>query len=176
MPTKVESTPKNQLSQSRIETIRESARQSALEVQMQNLNIQSESSMVVRDLLPAEDLGQGDNAFTFNVGSSGQFDEVVNNELDDGKTLTIHAITLLDANPDVNAIQFATGASDIQEISVDKALVQDEPTLFLESPVKYEENQTVRIAFYAESTGDKNVVFEGQVAEKEGENINPSDA
>lgn len=175
MPTKIVATPSDELPIEKRQSIASAAQSDALQTTSNALS-QSEDELVLRDLQPEEDLGQSNNRHVYTVNNADQFDEVINHELDDGKTVSIHALAFNDADPDVTAIQFAGGANTINEVTTEDAFTQEQPVLYLESPVKYEENSTISISFYAESTGDKNVVLKGQVAEKEGENVSPSDA
>lgn len=175
MPTMVHGLTQGVLSESERKEILSTSAGKVLKNATKSLN-KSKSELVVRDIQPAEDLGQSNAHWDLNVSASDQFDEVINKELDDGKFLVISAVEVADANPDTSFIQFSSGATTIQEVGLEPSYVQDQPVTYLKSPVVYDENDTIKISLYSESTGDKNIILHGFIAETEGEVISPGDA
>lgn len=175
MPTNVYGLPQGILSEAERKDILETSAGKILK-NGQDLMNKSKADLVVRDLQPEEDLGQTDNIWDFTVNSATQFDEVLSKEVDDGKFIVISAIEVLDANPDTSFVRFSSGATTIQEVGLESAYSQDNPVIYMKSPVIFDENSTLKVDLYSESTGTKNIVLHGYVAETEGDNISPGDA
>jgi len=172
MPTNVVTVPNDELTTERKASLAQAANDKALEVTANTLN-KDRGDLVVRDINVSTDLNQTNNEYVLNISSANTFSQAFNITVDNGKTITIYAVDLLDANPDVRAIQFSDGASTRNEIQVEDALSSDQPTVFLESPIVYEEQDTFDLALYAATSGDKKVVLRGFVAEDRGENVDP---
>lgn len=179
MPTYVQGLPHDYLSQKqRLDRVNESATKVS-EIAQNRLN-KSEGELIVRDLQPEEDLGLTPNEFTFSVTSANAttFEEILNTEVDDNKFIVIYALSFLDADPVGTTVRFNSGATQLQEIEFENALNQEVPSVFLNSPVVYDENKTLDVELYHDvsSDTDTKIVLHGLVAEAEGENISPGEA
>lgn len=178
MPTQVYGIPESVLTESeRLDRLQASANK-ALSDAVDLLN-KSESELVVRDIQPKEDLGLDNERWIMDSGdlTADQYSTVIDKEVDDGKFIVITAIEVLDADPDTTFIQFSSGATTIQQLGLEQAYAQDNPVLYMNSPVVYDEHSTIKVAIYTEDdTSDKNIVLKGYTAETEGENISPGEA
>lgn len=123
---------------------------------------------VVRDLLPS-DLGLTEWKFTYS--SANAENTVIDTTLDKRKFIRIFGIAILDPNPAGVYIKFQKD-QDIKDIwGLQDLYVLEEPRSYTKEPIKYDQEDNVKIVVYSTAAKDEKIVLIGFVAEPLGKTI-----
>jgi len=155
------------LTQDEIEQIEGNAR-SALQNAIASVGKQPQA-YVIRDLLPAEDLGLSSEAFTFTYSTTG-WQTIVSQTLPEDKFIVIYAVEFPTPNPLTGAVKFYRNVDPLFVASVSKTLGYETPVMYI-NPVVWSQNQVLRIDAYANATGTEYMVLKGYVAELCGKTV-----
>jgi len=130
---------------------------------------------VIRDILPATDLGLSTESWSFDYSSANAVNSVISKQLPNRKFIVFYKVSIRDPNPKAVYIKFSTGATGAKVkdvLHLEDLYVLREPEGYLEDPIIYEEQEWVKIGIYASATktGEK-LILGGFVAELKGEVI-----
>ena len=130
------------------------------------------AEVVVRDILPTDDLGVGtNNAWVISI-PSGANSVTITKELPDDMAFGFYGVRFLDPAADVTAIRFKLGQAKIKAIfQVQSALTEEDRTGYFEEVILYKPKDSMVIDVFAGSSGDKRVQLLGFVAERKGRTI-----
>lgn len=130
-----------------------------------------ENELVIRDILPATDLGFSAEDWSKSVTvSANDWGTYVNKTLDDDETIVFTGIVLHDPNPVITAIRFKLGTAVTKAVfSLTKAYVLDQPIILFKTPIRYDPKDQIVIEVYS-TTSNPTVKIEllGYKAEKIG--------
>jgi hypothetical protein len=132
----------------------------------------NEADVILRDILPATDLGFTKEDFAVTLSTADAFNTVINQRLGDKKLLVIFGVRDISTTPIVSAIKFAKGpdgaiTKDIVEI--EGLETQKEREVIFNTPIKYENGEHMFIQYFAKAAGTARLVLLGVVAEPRGE-------
>jgi hypothetical protein len=130
------------------------------------------AEVVVRDILPTDDLGIGaNNAWVISI-PSGANSVTISKELPDDMAFGFYGVKFLDHTADVTTIRFKLGQAKIKAIfQVQSALTEEDRTGYFEEVILYRPKDSMVIDVFAGSSGDKKVQLLGFVAERKGRTI-----
>ena len=133
-----------------------------------------EEELVIRDILPATDLGFSAEDWSKSVtASANNWGTYVDKTLDDDEAITFTGIVLHDPNPVITAIRFKLGAAVTKAVfSLTKAYVLDQPIILFRTPIKYDPKDRIVIEVYT-TTANPTVKIEllGYKVEKIGKTV-----
>ncbi len=130
---------------------------------------------IIRDILPATDLGLATESWSFDYTAANAENRVISIQLPDRKFIIFFKVAVLDPNPAAVYVKFRTGktGATIKDVlHLEDLYVLREPEAYLEEPILYTANDWVIIDIYARATktGER-IVLGGYVAELRGETI-----
>jgi len=128
-------------------------------------------AVVVRDILPTDDLGVGSyNAWVFSFSAAG-WATLINKTLPEDTAIAFYGVRFLD-NADLNVLRFKLGAAKVKtEFHIQKALTEEDKTAYFEEIVLYKPTEVLIVEGQAGSNGDKKVMLLGFIAEPKGKRI-----
>ena len=154
--------PVEELSISKIEAYRKSAKQAMLERARVKLGVSSMEELTFRELLPATDLGVGANGYTnetYLTGAIGVnawtsvYDTANVPQLPNDRGIGFYKITYEEVAPTITAVRFrvgATGATTKAVFFVEPFLpIKLTPEVYLSEPIVYDPNDWVFIECYS---------------------------
>lgn len=130
------------------------------------------ADVVVRDILPTDDLGvSANNEWKLTLAAAGMNEGVISKTLSDDTAVVFYGVRNLD-NDDVTQVRFRLGEAKIKELfQIEKALTEDDATVYFEDPVLYKPNEVINIDVEAPTSGDKKIVLLGFIAEPKGKKV-----
>jgi hypothetical protein len=130
------------------------------------------AEVVVRDILPTDDLGVGtNNAWVISI-PTGSNSVTITKELPDDMAFGFYGVRFLDPAADVTSIRFKLGQAKIKAVfQVQSALTEEDKTGYFEEVILYKPKDSMVIDVFAGSSGDKRVQLLGFVAERKGRTI-----
>lgn len=150
-----------------------------------SVDANNSDQVVVRQLLPAEDLVSGadndwdgeDERFVQTGLSAGENTvyEIDSKEKAEGKVVVFFAVTNRSADPLTSQIQFSTGTGGrFEQLQIEGLLTDEEDTLLQINPIIYGGSENGDVSLYSTDAGDDEVIFHGFVAESIDETLEPS--
>jgi hypothetical protein len=130
------------------------------------------AEVVVRDILPTDDLGVGtNNAWVISI-PTGSNNVTITKELPDDMAFGFYGVRFLDPAADVTTIRFKLGQAKIKAVfQVQSALTEEDRTGYFEEVILYKPKDSMVIDVFAGSSGDKKVQLLGFVAERKGRTV-----
>jgi len=124
----------------------------------------------VRDILPKTDLGLPSEAWVVSI-PSGATSVTVSKTLPNDTAIVFYGVSL-PTKDDVTVIRFRLGDAKIKEVyQVEIARALQDPIVYFEEGVMYKPNEVMNIDVFAKTSGDKQVILLGRVAEPRGKTI-----
>ena len=128
--------------------------------------------VVVRDILPTDDLGVGaNNAWVITI-PTGATSVTISKDLPDDMAFGFYGVRFLDPAADVTTVKFRLGQAKIKAIfQVQSAVTEEDKTGYFEEVILYRPKDSMVIDVTAGSSGDKKVQLLGFVAERKGRTV-----
>jgi hypothetical protein len=124
----------------------------------------------LRDILPKTDLGLANEAWVVSI-PTGANSVTISKTLPNDTAIVFYGVSLPNKD-DVTVIRFRLGDAKIKEVyEVEIARALQEPVVYFEEGVMYKPNEVMNIDVFAKSSGDKQVILIGVVAEPRGKTI-----
>jgi hypothetical protein len=124
----------------------------------------------IRDILPKTDLGLANEAWVVSI-PTGSNNVTISKTLPNDTAIVFYGVALPNKD-DVTVIRFRLGDAKIKEVyQVEIARALEEPVVYFEEGVMYKPNEVMNIDVFAKSSGDKQVILIGVVAEPRGKTI-----
>jgi len=124
----------------------------------------------LRDILPKTDLGLASEAWVVSI-PTGANNVTVSKTLPNDTAIAFYGVSLPNKD-DVTVIRFRLGDAKIKEVyQVEIARALQEPVVYFEEGVIYRPNEVMNIDVYAKTSGDKQVILLGVLAEPRGKTI-----
>ena len=130
------------------------------------------ADVVVRDILPTDDLGvSSNNEWKLTLAAAGLNSAVISKTLGDDTAIVFYGVRNLDNN-DVTQVRFRLGEAKIKAVfQIEKALTEDDATVYFEEPVIFKPNEVLNVDIEAPTSGDKKLVLLGFIAEPKGKTM-----
>jgi hypothetical protein len=130
------------------------------------------AEVVVRDVLPSDDLGLGTNNAWVIAIPTGSNSVTITKELPDDMAFGFYGVRFLDPAADVTHVRFKLGQAKIKAVfQVQAALTEQDRTGYFEEVILYKPKDSMVIDVFAESSGNKRVQLLGFVAERKGRTV-----
>jgi len=130
------------------------------------------ADVVVRDVLPTDDLGVStNNEWKLTLSSAGMNEGVISKTLSDDTAIVFYGVRNLDNN-DVTQIRFRLGEAKVKAVfQIEKALTEEDATVYFEEPVIFKPNEVLNVDVEAPTSGDKKLVLLGFISEPKGKTM-----
>jgi len=130
------------------------------------------AEVVVRDILPTDDLGVGsNNAWVISI-PAGANSVTISKDLPDDMAFGFYGVKFLDPAADVTYIRFRLGQAKIKAVfQVQSALTEQDRAGYFEEVILYRPKDSMVIDVYAGSSGAKKGELLGFIAERKGRTI-----
>ena len=130
--------------------------------------------IVIRDVLPATDLGLSAEKWEVSYSAAG-WTTWINKELDDDQFLVIYGVACADtATPYTTALRFkvgTTGATTKDVVQIEDAFAEENRVKYLRKPLIYKGGDTVYIEAYGTEAGTDRLILKALIAEPKGKTV-----
>ena len=126
---------------------------------------------VVRDILPATDLGLSTEEWSFTPGTANAWNTFIDRSLPDDRFIVIFAFVNLSPAPKITAVKFWRGSIPERVYQVEHVYANTEYPVLPFEPIGYSEGERIKVELYATATDTQKPVLRGYIAEPRGETI-----